>query len=107
MGARVPPRGPGGNGRPTPVGQTAGVSDRTRPPRGPARPRRELADIGPLEQLRAGRLAPRLTLLLLGLFLYGASMALVVRSVLGLIPWVGATGVSMSKGSVRTSRVAS
>lgn len=49
--------------------------------------RRQLADIGPLEQLRAGRLAPRLTLLLLGLFLYGASMALVVRSVLGLIPW--------------------
>ncbi|AXH96534.1 membrane protein YczE [Ornithinimicrobium avium] len=49
--------------------------------------RRELADVGPLEQLRAGRLAPRLALLLVGLFLYGASMALVVRSVLGLIPW--------------------
>lgn len=43
--------------------------------------------MGPLEQLRAGRLALRLPLLLLGLFLYGASMALVVRSVLGLIPW--------------------
>ena len=85
------PRGAPGAGcgalRARHVGHTAGVSDLTRPPRGPARPRRELADIGPLEQLRAGRLAPRLTLLLVGLFLYGASMALVVRSVLGLIPW--------------------
>lgn len=50
-------------------------------------PRRQLANLGPIEQLRAGRLAPRLTLLLVGLFLYGASMAMVVRSVLGLIPW--------------------
>lgn len=49
--------------------------------------RRQLADLGPIEQLRAGRLAPRLALLLAGLFLYGASMAMVVRSVLGLIPW--------------------
>ena len=48
---------------------------------------RQLADLGPIEQLRAGRTAPRLTLLLTGLVLYGASMALVVRSVLGLIPW--------------------
>lgn len=51
------------------------------------RARRQLANLGPLEQLRAGRLAPRLALLLLGLFLYGASMALVVRAALGLIPW--------------------
>jgi uncharacterized membrane protein YczE len=50
-------------------------------------PRRQLADLGPVEQLRAGRLAPRLVLLLLGLFLYGASMAMVVRSQLGAIPW--------------------
>lgn len=49
--------------------------------------RRALADLGPIEQLRAGRLVPRLALLLAGLFLYGASMAMVVRSVLGLIPW--------------------
>ena len=49
--------------------------------------RRQLADLGPIEQLRAGRLLPRLLLLLLGLFLYGASMAMVVRSVLGAIPW--------------------
>lgn len=48
---------------------------------------RELADIGPLAQLRAGRLGVRLPLLLVGLFLYGASMAMVLRSTLGLIPW--------------------
>ncbi|MFK5633565.1 MULTISPECIES: YitT family protein [unclassified Ornithinimicrobium] len=53
----------------------------------PPRAGRQLADLGPVEQLRAGRLVPRLSLLLVGLFLYGASMALVVRSVLGLIPW--------------------
>lgn len=53
----------------------------------PRAPRRELANVGPVEQLRAGALVPRLALLLVGLFLYGASMALVVRSVLGLIPW--------------------
>ncbi len=52
------------------------------------RPRgRALADIGPLEQLRAGRLAVRLPLLLFGLFVYGASMAMVLRATLGQIPW--------------------
>lgn len=54
----------------------------------PRRPRgRALADIGPLEQLRAGRLAVRLPLLLFGLFVYGASMAMVLRATLGQIPW--------------------
>lgn len=48
---------------------------------------RPLADLGPLEQLRGGRTGRRLTLLLVGLFLFGASMALIVRSTLGLIPW--------------------
>lgn len=52
------------------------------PPRG-----RQLSDIGPLAQLRAGRLAVRLPLLLIGLFLYGASMAMVLRGTLGQIPW--------------------
>jgi len=52
------------------------------PPRG-----RRLADIGPLAQLRAGRLGVRLPLLLVGLFLYGASMAMVLRGTLGQIPW--------------------
>ncbi|MBA4086159.1 MAG: hypothetical protein C0493_14755 [Kytococcus sp.] len=48
---------------------------------------RQLADIGPIEQLRAGRLTVRLPLLLAGLFLYGASMAMVIRGTLGQIPW--------------------
>lgn len=48
---------------------------------------RELADIGPLAQLRAGRLWVRVPMLLVGLFLYGASMAMVIRSTLGQIPW--------------------
>ena len=46
-----------------------------------------LADIGPIEQLRAGRLAVRLPLLLVGLLLYGASLAMMVRGALGLAPW--------------------
>jgi len=46
-----------------------------------------LADIGPLAQLRAGRLTLRLPLLLVGLVLYGASLALMVRGSLGLAPW--------------------
>lgn len=48
---------------------------------------RQLANIGPIAQLRAGRLGIRLPLLLVGLFIYGASMAMVVRATLGLIPW--------------------
>jgi uncharacterized membrane protein YczE len=46
-----------------------------------------LADLGPLAQLRAGRLPRRLTQLVVGLFLYGASLALMVRGGLGLAPW--------------------
>ncbi|MDQ6686951.1 MAG: hypothetical protein M3Z50_04945 [Actinomycetota bacterium] len=53
----------------------------------PSRPRPGLAALGPMEQLRAGRLARRLPQLFVGLVLYGASMALVVRSRLGLMPW--------------------
>lgn len=53
---------------------------------GPAR-RRELADLGPIAQLRAGRLGRRLPQLFIGLILYGFSLALMVRSVLGLAPW--------------------
>ncbi|MGB3858871.1 MAG: hypothetical protein WA912_06405 [Ornithinimicrobium sp.] len=49
--------------------------------------RRQLANLGPLQQLRAGRLSRRLLQLAVGLFLYGASMALVIRASLGLIPW--------------------
>jgi uncharacterized membrane protein YczE len=46
-----------------------------------------LADLGPVAQLRAGRLPRRLTQLLVGLVLYGASLALMVRGRLGLAPW--------------------
>lgn len=46
-----------------------------------------LASLTPLEQLRAGRTARRLTQLVLGLTLYGVSMAMMVRSGLGLDPW--------------------
>lgn len=46
-----------------------------------------LSDLGPLAQLRAGRLARRLTQLLVGLALYGVSLGLMVRGALGLAPW--------------------
>lgn len=70
-----------------PSARTSDRSPRRRP---------ELADIGPLAQLRAGRLGVRLPLLLVGLFLYGASMAMVLRATLGVIPWdVLHVGVSL------------
>lgn len=46
-----------------------------------------LADIGPIAQLRAGRLPRRAIQLLIGLALYGLSLALMVRGGLGLAPW--------------------
>lgn len=46
-----------------------------------------LADLGPLAQLRAGRLARRLPQLLIGLVLYGVSLAMMVRGGIGLAPW--------------------
>lgn len=54
---------------------------------GVARPRPALVDLGPLAQLRAGRLGRRLPQLIFGLVLYGASLALMVRAGLGLAPW--------------------
>jgi uncharacterized membrane protein YczE len=45
------------------------------------------ADLTPLQQLRAPRLPRRLVQLMLGLWLYGASMAMMVESQLGLDPW--------------------
>lgn len=53
----------------------------------PRRPDFILSDLGPLAQLRAGRLGRRLPQLLVGLWLYGAAMALFIRSGLGLDPW--------------------
>jgi uncharacterized membrane protein YczE len=52
-----------------------------------AQPVRALTDLGPIAQLRAGRLGRRLVQLYAGLLLYGFSIALMVRSDLGLAPW--------------------
>lgn len=46
-----------------------------------------LLDLGPIAQLRAGRLPRRLVQLGVGLVLYGASLAMMVRGDLGLAPW--------------------
>lgn len=50
-------------------------------------PRGVLVDLGPWAQLRAGRLGRRLPQLYVGLFLYGVSLAMMVRGALGLAPW--------------------
>jgi len=46
-----------------------------------------LTDLGPVAQLRAGRLGWRLPQLVVGLVLYGVSLAMMVRGHLGLAPW--------------------
>lgn len=46
-----------------------------------------LTYLGPLAQLRAGRAAERTGRLLLGLWLYGASIALMVEGAVGASPW--------------------
>ena len=46
-----------------------------------------LAELGPVAQLRAGRLGRRLPQLVVGLLLYGVSLALMVRGSVGLAPW--------------------
>jgi len=48
---------------------------------------RPLDNLGPLQQMRAGRLARRLVQLVVGLAIYGASMAMIIRGGLGVIPW--------------------
>lgn len=50
-------------------------------------PNRDLVALGPVAQIRAGRLARRIPQLFLGLVLYGVSMALLVRGALGVLPW--------------------
>jgi uncharacterized membrane protein YczE len=52
-----------------------------------AAPPLALSELGPIAQLRAGRLARRLGQLYAGLVLYGFSIALMVRAHLGLAPW--------------------
>ena len=46
-----------------------------------------LLNLGPLAQLRAGRLPERLLRLLLGLWLYGLAIALMIRGAVGASPW--------------------
>jgi uncharacterized membrane protein YczE len=46
-----------------------------------------LANLGPFAQLRAGRLPERLSRLLLGLWLYGVAIALMIEGALGASPW--------------------
>ncbi len=48
---------------------------------------RELARLGPLAQLRAGRLPRRLTQLGLGFALYGLTLAMMIRATLGNASW--------------------
>jgi uncharacterized membrane protein YczE len=55
-----------------------------------------LANLGPLAQLRAGRLPERAVRLLVGLWLYGVSIALMIEGALGASPWdVFHLGVSL------------
>jgi uncharacterized membrane protein YczE len=56
---------------------------------GEAAPRRvrELARLGPVAQLRAGRLPRRLTQLAVGLALYGLTLGMMIRATLGNAPW--------------------
>ncbi len=51
------------------------------------RPRPALLDMGPVAQLRAGRLGRRLPQLVVGLVLYGVSLGMMIRGALGLAPW--------------------
>lgn len=46
-----------------------------------------LANLGPIDQLKAGRLPERLLRLLLGLWLYGLAIALMVEGAIGASPW--------------------
>jgi uncharacterized membrane protein YczE len=56
---------------------------------GDAAPRRvrELARLGPVAQIRAGRLPRRLSQLALGLVLYGVTLAMLIRATLGNASW--------------------
>jgi len=46
-----------------------------------------LLNLGPLEQLRAGRLPERIVRLLAGLWVYGLAAALMIEGALGAAPW--------------------
>jgi uncharacterized membrane protein YczE len=53
----------------------------------PTTARPGLTDLGPIAQLRAGRLGRRLPQLFLGLVAYGVSLGMMFRGHLGLAPW--------------------
>lgn len=62
----------------------------------PDLPSSGLANLGPIAQLRAGRLPERLLRLTLGLWLYGVAIALMIEGALGASPWdVFHLGVSL------------
>src|SRR5689334_5602083 len=87
------------------IPQLALKSRSSRRQTGPMRRRVPLANLSPQQQLRAGRLPRRTGQLLVGLVLYGVSMAMMIRSTLGLDPWdvfhAGiATHVPLSFGQV-------
>ncbi len=44
-------------------------------------------DLGPVAQLKAGRLTRRLVQLAVGLVLYGVTLAMMIRATLGNAPW--------------------
>ena len=46
-----------------------------------------LANLGPLAQLKAGRLPERVLRLLVGLWLYGLAIALMIEGAVGASPW--------------------
>src|SRR3546814_20748906 len=46
-----------------------------------------LANLGPLQQLKAGKMPERLVRLGIGLWLYGLSVALMIRGAVGASPW--------------------
>jgi uncharacterized membrane protein YczE len=48
---------------------------------------RELAALGPIAQVRAGRLPRRLIQLVVGLALYGLTLGMMIRATLGNAPW--------------------
>jgi uncharacterized membrane protein YczE len=56
-------------------------------PTDPVQGNARLVNLGPLEQLKAGRMPRRVLQLVVGLAIYGASMAMVIRGALGAIPW--------------------
>ncbi len=61
--------------------------DHDRAPGPAGRRTRELALLGPVAQLRAGRLPRRLIQLVVGLALYGLTLAMMIRATLGNAPW--------------------